>query len=38
MVTTNLFATDSSGGFSILEPGETVAPDSEAWRAVAIGT
>jgi Flp pilus assembly protein CpaB len=36
MVTTNLFATDSSGGFSILEPGETVAPDSEAWRAVAI--
>jgi Flp pilus assembly protein CpaB len=36
MVTTNLFATETSGGFSILEPGETVAPESEAWRAVAL--
>jgi Flp pilus assembly protein CpaB len=36
LVTTNLFATESSGGFSILEPGETVGPDSESWRAVAI--
>lgn len=29
---------DSSGktGFSILEPNETVAPDSEAWRAISI--
>jgi Flp pilus assembly protein CpaB len=25
-----------AGGFSILDPGETVAPDSEAWRAVAM--
>jgi Flp pilus assembly protein CpaB len=36
MVTTNLYATESSGGFSILAPGETVAPDSEAWRAVSL--
>jgi Flp pilus assembly protein CpaB len=36
LVTTNLFATESSGGFSILEPGETIGPDSESWRAVAI--
>jgi Flp pilus assembly protein CpaB len=36
MVTTNLFATETSGGFSILEPGETVGPDSESWRAVAL--
>ena len=25
-----------AGGFSILDPGETVAPDSEAWRAVSM--
>jgi Flp pilus assembly protein CpaB len=37
MITTNMLASASSGGqFSILEPGETVAPDSEAWRAVSI--
>jgi Flp pilus assembly protein CpaB len=36
LVTTNLFATEASGGFSILEPGETIGPDSESWRAVAI--
>jgi Flp pilus assembly protein CpaB len=36
MVTTNLFATETSGGFSILEPGESVGPDSESWRAVAL--
>ena len=37
MVTTNLLASEVSGGqFSILSPGETVAPDSAAWRAVAI--
>ena len=37
MVTTNMLASTTSGGqFSILEPGETVGPDSEAWRAVAM--
>jgi Flp pilus assembly protein CpaB len=37
MLTTNMLASTSTGGqFSILEPGETVAPDSEAWRAVAM--
>ena len=33
----NLLASQAAGGqFSILEPGETVAPDSEAWRAVSV--
>jgi len=37
LVTTNLIAsTAGGGGFSILQPNETVAPDSEAWRAVSI--
>ena len=37
MVTTNLMASEVSGGqFSILGPDETVGPDSEAWRAVAM--
>src|SRR3954451_1785859 len=37
LVTTNLLASTASGGqFSILGPAETVAPDSEAWRAVSI--
>ena len=37
MITSNLLASESTGGqFSILEPGETVAPDSETWRAVAL--
>ncbi len=37
MVTTNLVASSSGGGgFSILEPNETVGPDSEAWRAVSL--
>jgi Flp pilus assembly protein CpaB len=37
LVTTNLIASSAGGGgFSILGPGETVAPDSEAWRAVSI--
>lgn len=37
MLTTNMLASTTSGGqFSILEPGETVAPESEAWRAVAM--
>jgi Flp pilus assembly protein CpaB len=36
MVTTNLFAAETSGGFSILQPGESVGPDSESWRAVAL--
>ncbi len=37
MVTTNLMASEATGGqFSILEPGETVGPDSEAWRAVSM--
>jgi Flp pilus assembly protein CpaB len=37
MVTSNMFASSVSGaGFQILGPEETVAPDSPAWRAVAI--
>lgn len=33
----NFLASQSAGGqFSILEPGETVGPDSEAWRAVSV--
>jgi Flp pilus assembly protein CpaB len=37
MVTTNLLASSATGGqFSILEPNETVGPDSEAWRAVSL--
>src|SRR4051794_15612741 len=37
LVTTNLLASTSTGGqFTILGPAETVAPDSEAWRAVSI--
>ena len=37
MVTTNLLASEVTGGqFSILGPSETVGPDSEAWRAVAL--
>jgi pilus assembly protein CpaB len=37
MVTTNMLASSASGGqFSILGPTETVAPDSEAWRAVSM--
>ena len=37
LVTTNLLASTTAGGqFSILKPDETVAPDSEAWRAVSI--
>lgn len=37
MVTSNMLASTTSGGqFSILAPGETVAPDSEAWRAVSM--
>ena len=37
LVTTNLIASSSaSTGFSILDPNETVAPDSEAWRAVSL--
>jgi Flp pilus assembly protein CpaB len=37
MLTTNMLASTATGGqFSILEPGETVAPDSETWRAVSI--
>jgi Flp pilus assembly protein CpaB len=37
MLTQNMLASTTTGGqFSILEPGETVAPDSEAWRAVAM--
>ena len=33
----NLLAAESAGGqFTILQPGETVAPDSEAWRAVSV--
>ena len=37
MLTQNMLASAATGGqFSILEPGETVAPDSEAWRAVSM--
>ena len=37
MVTTNLLASEATGGqFSILEPGETIGPESEAWRAVSM--
>jgi len=37
LVTVNLLASSSSAtGFSILEPNETVGPDSEAWRAVSL--
>ena len=37
MLTVNMLASTSTGGqFSILEPGETVGPTSEAWRAVSI--
>ena len=37
MITTNMLASTATGGqFSILEPGETIAPDSEAWRAVSL--
>jgi Flp pilus assembly protein CpaB len=37
MVTTNLLTSTTSGAaFSILDPTETVGPDSEAWRAVSM--
>jgi len=37
LVTTNLLASEATGGqFSILGPTETISPDSEAWRAVAL--
>jgi Flp pilus assembly protein CpaB len=37
LVTTNMLASSTEGAeFSILGPEETVAPDSEAWRAVSI--
>jgi Flp pilus assembly protein CpaB len=37
MVTTNLMASEATGGqFSILEPGESVTPESETWRAVSM--
>ena len=37
LVTRNLLASDVAGGeFQILGPGESVGPDSEAWRAVAV--
>jgi Flp pilus assembly protein CpaB len=38
MVTKSMLNGGTTGGtgFSILEPGETVAPDSEAWRAVSM--
>jgi Flp pilus assembly protein CpaB len=33
----NFLASQSQGGqFSILQPGETISPDSEAWRAVSL--
>jgi Flp pilus assembly protein CpaB len=39
MITTSMLNTTAGGGttgFSILDPGETIAPDSVAWRAVSI--
>jgi Flp pilus assembly protein CpaB len=37
IITQNMLASTATGGqFSILEPGETIAPESEAWRAVSI--
>jgi Flp pilus assembly protein CpaB len=37
IVTTNMLASSTEGGkFSILQPDETISPDSEAWRAVSI--
>jgi Flp pilus assembly protein CpaB len=37
MLTQNMLASSTTGGqFSILEPGETVGPDSVAWRAVSM--
>ncbi|HET7704352.1 MAG TPA: Flp pilus assembly protein CpaB [Candidatus Limnocylindrales bacterium] len=37
MLTTNMLASTTTGGqFSILEPGEQVTAESEAWRAVAL--
>jgi Flp pilus assembly protein CpaB len=37
IITQNMLASTATGGqFSILEPGETVAPNSEAWRAVSL--
>ena len=37
LLTANLLASSTVGlGFAILKPDETVAPDSEAWRAVSI--
>jgi Flp pilus assembly protein CpaB len=36
MLTQNLLGSTATGGLSILEPGETVSPESEAWRAVSL--
>ena len=37
LITTNMLASSDEGGqFSILGPDETIAPDSEAWRAVSL--
>jgi Flp pilus assembly protein CpaB len=37
MLTQNMLASAATGGqFTILEPNETVAPDSEAWRGVSV--
>ncbi len=37
LITTNMLASSDEGGqFSILGPDETVAPDSETWRAVSL--
>jgi Flp pilus assembly protein CpaB len=37
MLTQNMLASTVTGGqFSILEPGETIGPDSEAWRAISL--
>jgi Flp pilus assembly protein CpaB len=36
LVTTNMLAGTTAAGYSILSPDETIAPDSEHWRAIAL--
>jgi Flp pilus assembly protein CpaB len=36
MVTTNMLASTTAAGYSILAPDESVGPDSEHWRAIAL--
>jgi Flp pilus assembly protein CpaB len=36
MVTSNMLASTTAAGYSILAPDETISPDSEHWRAIAL--